>query len=664
MLTIQRFFSLLFVFVVVGLYSSFFAYYLDEQQTKADIIADEFHRTLNEMGYLLATELDDVEAIGNFKSLFNRKVVQNHLINAMIVAHHNDVLLTTNPSIQKTPQHEHSHSKHADIDSKKLLKFLVHEHSVQVYEQNRAVTLTVYLYPNHFALEEYFSEISDRYVVFSVLPTLIIALLLYWVLRVRLILPLEKLRQFAYYQHQVPNKLYLKELETIRSSMEQTFKRLEEESRALYKSATTDSLSDLPNRNQLEERLGWLISESERKKSVFAFLFLDLDNFKNINDTLGHDIGDKLILKVSKLMKELLRDYDIIARIGGDEFVIIINQYQNPLEVQHIIGRILAKISEIDSVESNPINVSASIGVACYPKDGISNQELMKHADIAMYEAKKLGKNQVYFFTENLHNKVIEQISVENELQKAIEKQEFELYYQPKVSLETGKIIGAESLIRWHNPLRGFVSPVDFIPIAEQSGLIVPLGDWILEQAIKQQKSWQDDFELDLHISVNVSAVQFKEHAFFSRLQALFNQYQVKLEKLDIEVTESVLMGDTEQSLSTLKKVKGLGVTISLDDFGTGYSSLAYLKAFPINSLKIDKSFIDDYQHRSGSVFIETMVNMAHNLNINVVAEGVEQQEQVSYLKEIGCEVYQGYYCSPPLPADQFLELVKENHKA
>lgn len=662
MLTIHRFLALLFVLVIVGLYGGFFAFYSSQQETKAQLINDEFHRILNEIGYLVSTSADDIESLDNYKSLLNRNVAHSQLIDAMVIAHNDSVLLTTEPSINTISKIMNVHvNKEAGphLHATEEMTKQVHQSDFIIYKGLKPLQLKLYLFPNKQQIATYFSETTKRYLLFSALPTLFIALLLYLIFKARLIKPLEQLRQFAYYHNRVPSQMNIRELEAIRNSMLQTFQRLGKESEALYHSARTDELSGLPNRQQLNERLTWLISECARTKSEFAYLFIDIDNFKNINDTLGHDAGDELLVNIAEIMQAELRGHDIIARFGGDEFVMVLNKYQNHIELNHVIERVLKKLEQAHTIRRQQVNISASIGVAFYPKDGTNSQELMKNADIAMYQAKKLGKNRVHYFTETLNQEILSNVALEQDLRNGLKNHEFELYYQPKTSVNTGEIVGLESLIRWHHPKRGLVPPIDFIPIAEQSGLIVPLGNWILEEAIQQQIIWNKQYQIDLPISVNVSALQFGHENFYNNLQSLINEYQFNPRNLDIEVTESILMDDTHKHISVLKQVRALGVTTSLDDFGTGYSSLAYLKTFPINTLKIDKSFLDDYHSRTGSIFIKTIIGMAHNLNINIVAEGVETKEQLNYLKEINCECYQGYLCSKPLPANEFIELVK-----
>ena len=662
MVSIQRFFLGLLAIIVISLYATFITYYLSEQQTKAALITEDIHLTLSETGYLISTNFQSLNSIQRFKSLLNRKVAQNDLISSMILAQGNTILLSTDPSIHTLPSQLDSLSTFSNISAHQLLENPSFEITIDTFSQNKATPLTLFLNMNDYALANYFSKTRIQYISTLAIPTLFVILVLWAILHFLLMKPLAKLKKYAYYSTLPPSKFRIRELEAIRSSLVQTFQRLEKEQKALYYSARTDELSGLPNRNQLNERLNWLIEESSRSQSEFAYLFIDLDNFKNINDTLGHDIGDELLMMIAGIMQDIIRDYDIIARVGGDEFVVVLSQYQNHIELNHIIQRIIAKLSEIHTVGTYPVRTSASIGVAFYPKDGTDSKTLLKNADIAMYEAKNSGKNQIHYFTESLHQTILAEVELENDLRTALTNREFELYYQPKVEVVSGKIMGAETLVRWHHPTKGMISPLQFIPIAEQTGLMIELGEWILQQALQQQKQWQDVYKTDLLLSINISAVQFGYVQFFSHFQALCNQFELDLRLIDIEVTESVLMQNTLSNLQILKKIRGMGVSISLDDFGTGYSSLAYLKNFPINTLKIDKAFLDDHATQSGRVFIDTIVQLAHNLHINVVAEGVEIESQLDYLKEIGCDVYQGYYCSRPLPAKAFMELVQKNH--
>lgn len=661
MLGIQRFLLSAILVVVVVFYSVFFTYFLEDQQRKTDLIVENIRHDLSESAYVIANETSDLESIKNFTSFLNRKVANNPLIDAMAVAYGNRILLTTDPHILTPPPRLSTLSKLDNISAAALIQQQIFETQIRFYIQDKPHELTLFIYPDQRYLINYFSEHQiDFLMLFGMIPLLLFAL--FWLaLRHYLTNPLERLRQYAYYQSEIPSQFRIRELEYVRASMVQTFARLEEERDELYRLARTDDLSGLANRNQLNERLDWLIAEASRNQTEFALLFLDLDDFKKVNDALGHEVGDKLLKSVAGLIKDVLRKYDIIARVGGDEFVIVLSHYKNNLELIHVIERVLTRIKQVHLVDSHPVKVAASIGVAFYPKDGGDIVNLLRNADIAMYEAKNSGKNQFKFFTEELQRQVLSEIEMEHDIRAALDHQQFELYYQPKISIAESSIIGVEALIRWNHPEKGFIAPDQFIPAAEKNGMIVELGWWILRQAITQQLHWKQHL-IDIPISVNLSAVQFLDNQFDQHFKELIQTPGFAAERLDVEITESVFIERSHNNLNSLFRISKLGATISLDDFGTGYSSLAYLKSFPLNTLKIDKSFMDDYDSETGAAFIETIVKIAQTLKLHVVAEGVETHQQLDYLKRIGCDSYQGYFCSPPLSVAKFEQFIKDHH--
>jgi diguanylate cyclase (GGDEF)-like protein len=661
MLSIQRFIQLLILIIISILYMVFSYVYLEDQQQKTDLIVENIRQDLSETAYVISSEMSSIDSIQGFKALLNRKVANTPLISALAVAYPQKIILTTDLSITKLPPDMEVLSEFRNVSMQALMNSLKFKLKARFYIQDQAEYFTLVVYLNHEYVHNKFYQHRFNALLFFGLIPLLILVVLWLVLRRMIISPLEYLRQYAYYQSDVPERFKIKELESVRASMVQTFARLEHEKSELYKLSRTDALSGLANRNQLNERLSWLISENARSKSEFALLFVDLDNFKSINDSLGHEIGDDLLRSVAGLIQDVLRQYDIISRIGGDEFVIVVSHYKTTLELTHILERILNKLSELHVVKTHPVRVSGSIGVAFYPKDGGDTTSLMKNADIAMYEAKKSGKNQYKFFTQALQQQVIAEIELDHSLRKALKNKEFQLYYQPKISVKTGEIVGAEALIRWIHPTKGLIPPNDFIPCADKTGFMVPLGQWILEEAIQQQILWKKIGVYDLKISVNLSASQFLDERFDEKFKALLKHSKIDPRKLDIEITESVFMEDSQKNLNSLTNIRDFNVSISLDDFGTGYSSLAYLKQLPINTLKIDKSFLDDYQTESGAIFIETIVKIAHTLQLNVVAEGVESKAQLDYLKTIHCNEYQGYYCSRPLPAPEFALFLKKH---
>lgn len=425
-----------------------------------------------------------------------------------------------------------------------------------------------------------------------------------------------------------------------------------------------DSLTGLPNRHSLYTQLNLIVANANRNDRKFAVLFLDLDHFKNINDTLGHNVGDELLKSVAQKLKSIIRENDIVARIGGDEFIIILNDFNAVRVLEPIITKILTLFHHEWTVKSHFLRLSTSIGVAIYPDDSKDIDELMKYADIAMYKAKAEGRDQFSFFTATLNAKVHEEVDIANDMHRAFEEEEFELYYQPKVHIESGKIIGAEALLRWNHCTKGMISPDQFIHIAENTGFILKLGTWIIEETARIIRRIKDAGYADIHISCNVSTRQFQNLNLYGEIKNAVQTNQIDPTLLSIEITESVMMDYLEVTLEVLKKIKGLGVHICMDDFGTGYSSLSYLRRFPIDSLKIDKSFVDDISccQKNETILLNTIIAMGKTLNLNVIAEGVEQGYQMEYLKERGCEFYQGYYFSKPIPEKAFFELLKKNH--
>lgn len=488
----------------------------------------------------------------------------------------------------------------------------------------------------------------------------IVMLGLLWIFFERdIITPLEKLRQFAYYHAQKPKEFFIKELESIRYSLGLTFNRLEKEQQELYNLSTKDSLSGLYNRLSLFEKIDWLISKSKRDGDRFAILFIDLDDFKNINDFLGHDVGDEVLKIVANSIQNSVRDIDFVARIGGDEFVVVLPKYENNMQIVEVADRIIKNVSSPISINDKSFSVGASIGIVTYPKDGEDKTELIKHADIAMYKAKESGKNQFYFFTRKLNETLHEKINIQQKIKKALKKDYFELYYQPKIDIQSQKVIGCEALIRWNDPLLGFVTPDKFIPIAEENGYIVEIGEWVLRESAKQVKKWENSPLRDIKLSFNVSAKQFQDIHFYEKVYKYTKDMCTK--KLDIEITESAFLDNTQKNIEIIEKIKDLGITFSLDDFGTGYSSLSYLRDIPIDTIKIDKSFLDIFDSESGKSFIKMIINIGKILSMKVVAEGVEKKEQVDFLKANKCDIYQGYYFSKPLKLKEFEELAMKH---
>jgi|GEM_PF-1161470 len=425
----------------------------------------------------------------------------------------------------------------------------------------------------------------------------------------------------------------------------------------IYRLVNFDDLTKLPNRTLFYDRLHIALAHAKRNGEKLAVVFLDLDRFKIINDSLGYHIGDNMLQEVAERLKLCIRDEDTLCRMGADEFVIILTDIEKFSNITKIVSRMAATLSMPCIIGEVELRITSSIGITLYPDNGHTPEILIKHAELAMYHAKESGRNNYQFFTESLNDVVTERLSLENSLRLAIERNEFVLYYQPQVNIRTNKLIGVEALIRWNHPQNGLISPAKFIPIAEETGLIIPIGEWVLHEACRQHLSWIDFGLPAIQISVNVSAIQFQEKQFFFTLQEIIKSYNIDPSYLELELTEGIIMKDVNTVIKELHFLKALGVKLSIDDFGTGYSSLQYLSQFPIDKLKIDQSFIRAMDADPSSLaIVETIISLAEKLQIKVIAEGVETKDGVKILQKCGCDEVQGYYFSKPLPAHEFIE--------
>lgn len=426
-----------------------------------------------------------------------------------------------------------------------------------------------------------------------------------------------------------------------------------------------DPLTGLPNRVLLQDRFQQAMAHAERSQTQLALLFLDLDNFKKINDSLGHASGDTLLQAVSARLRECVRDTDTISRQGGDEFVIVLSDLPDPDAALPVLAKILDRLQDPFMVDGNEISSSVSIGVTIYPEDGADFETLRKKADMAMYRAKEAGRNTYRFFDEEMNDEAIEHLIIRNGLRRALEYGELILHYQPQIDLHSGKVIGAEALIRWQHPELGMLAPGRFITIAEESGLIVPIGEWVIFEACRQAVAWKQVGLPELVIAVNLSAVQFKRGNVEETVVNALNHSGLPPALLELELTESILIQNVEQVLATVKRLKLLGVKLSIDDFGTGYSSLSYLKRFDIDKLKIDQSFIRDLAtDPDDAAIVNAIIQMAHSLNLKTIAEGVESPSMLSQLREFGCDEAQGYHFARPMPADEFASFLLKNKMA
>jgi diguanylate cyclase (GGDEF)-like protein len=430
--------------------------------------------------------------------------------------------------------------------------------------------------------------------------------------------------------------------------------------RQMAHSAEHDFLTGLPNRMLLNDRVGQAIALAKRHAKKVAVLFLDLDGFKHINDSLGHPVGDKLLQSVAKCLVDCIRGSDSVSRQGGDEFVVLLLDLEDAEDAAVTARRMLEAVAQPHHVDHHDLHVTASIGVSVYPDDGLDAEALIKNADTAMYQAKENGRRSFQFFKPAMNARAVERQFIEEGLRRALERREFALHYQPKVNLTTGAITGAEALLRWTHPTRGPVSPADFIPVAEDCGLILPIGAWVLREACAQARAWMDAGLPVTSMAVNVSAIEFRDRSFLDRVFATVAETSLDPRSLELELTESVLMKHAASTATILQALRKSGIRVAVDDFGTGYSSLSYLQKFPVDAVKIDQSFVRQISTAGAdTTIVKAVIGMARGLKLRVIAEGVETLEQVAFLRAYRCEEAQGYYFSRPVPAQQFAMLLK-----
>jgi diguanylate cyclase (GGDEF)-like protein len=431
---------------------------------------------------------------------------------------------------------------------------------------------------------------------------------------------------------------------------------LREHRERLYHLVHHDALTNLPNRMLLQDRLSRMMMKAKRNKTYVAILFLDLDRFKKINETLGHDVGDKLLLEVSNRLENCVRKSDTVARLGGDEFGILLDDLRDVKFVAVVARKILQTLSKPIIIQEYELYATSSIGISLYPDDGEDEDVLLRCADTALYRAKDAGKNNYQYYTSDMNTRAFEFLLMESGLRKALDNDELVVFYQPLINLENNKLIGMEALLRWKHPEKGMISPGDFIPLAEETGLIEPIGEWVLRAACTQNKKWQDEGYPPVKVSVNMSARQFSKKNISEQINDILQETGLSPEYLGIEITESVIMQDVKATISKLKQMQEMGISLSIDDFGTGYSSLSYLKLFPIDNLKIDRSFVFNITSDSTDAAIAaSVILLAHSMNLKVVAEGVETEEQLEVLRQQGCDYVQGFLFSRPLAAEEFV---------
>jgi diguanylate cyclase (GGDEF)-like protein len=451
---------------------------------------------------------------------------------------------------------------------------------------------------------------------------------------------------------------------TILRSVRYAIERKRSELRLNYM-AQFDALTGIPNRQYFNDQLTRATARARRDGRKVTLLFLDLDGFKVVNDTLGHDAGDRLLKEVASRIQRSVRTGDVVARLGGDEFAVLLEGLNGPLEVETMANSLLALISQPYHIADRQLDITTSIGITMYPNDSADTQMLLKNADIAMYQAKENGRNNVTFFTERMHAELMEYHELERDIREALRLDEFHVVYQPKVNAHNRRLQGLEALLRWTSPTRGKVSPGTFIPVAEESGHIIPLGYWVLDQVCQTLKVWEDKGLPCVPVSVNVSARQFQQPDFHKRVAQILAAHAVDPALIEIELTEGLVMEDSEAAQMELLRLKRIGLRISIDDFGTGYSCLSYLRRFPIDVLKIDRSFVMEIGvSQDGESIIDAIISLARSLRLETVAEGVETTEQLDFLLERGCHIVQGYLFGVPMEQPLVEPLLSELNNA
>ena len=461
---------------------------------------------------------------------------------------------------------------------------------------------------------------------------------------------------------QALNDTYESTLASLKELTEK-YEELNKNKENMKKLAYTDYLTELPNRTAFTEMLDNIMLTLRNEEKV-AVMDIDIDNFKNINDTLGHSYGDELLIDVTYRLKQAMDENDFLARIGGDEFMLLSQNIEDTMSFEDKIKKVINVFSYPFVLSTKEYFVTVSIGIAFAPSDGKTSQALIKNVDLAMYVAKANGKNTYAYFDYSFNQKLTEKIEIQSELRKALERDEFLLFYQAQMDLESQKVVGFEALIRWNHPVKGLIYPDEFIYLAEETGLIVPIGKWVLETACSQLKQWSDEGFSDITMAVNLSARQFKDKDMVKMVYDVIEQTGINPEKLELEITESIALDDLEYTISTIQELKKIGVSFSLDDFGTGYSSMNYLKRLPVSNLKIDKSFLSTVmEDQCDQKIIQTIITLARNLDLFVIAEGVENNDQEDFLKESNCNKAQGFLYSKPVPKDMAVQFLKNSRK-
>jgi len=574
-------------------------------------------------------------------------------------------------------QHGQAFSSHESITEEKLQNYMLHEESTGISTSSYTKNETIYASAVSLIMDISNQPIGILYLeqtmqtstniiknlkIMTLSATVIILILLLFqttMLQRRVMLPLKHFRTAI---EQVASGSSISEIpSSVVAHAEQSMLTLFDQ---LHKLSYYDYLTDLPNRRYANKFLQGALKEAAEHRHKVAVLYLDLDRFKNINDSLGHSTGDELLKLVAGRLKAVIADKGVVSRLGGDEFTIVMPKVHDLSEVSRMAENITAIFRESFIVQDYDLFVTSSIGVSMYPEDGDTADALVMNADVALYLAKDTGRNKYQYYSSNMNSGLVDKLKIESGLRKAIDNNELYLTYQPKVNIETNEIVGMEALVRWMHPELGVIPPNEFIPIAEETGLINPIGEWVLRTACVQNYLWQQQGYPKFKVAVNVSVRQFQHDDIVEVVKRILEETGLEAKWLELEITESTIMNYVDETVRTLNELKAIGVSVSIDDFGTGYSSLSYLKLFPIKSLKIDRSFVKEIHKNPGDLAIaKSVITLGHALNFEVVAEGVELEEQLEVLRRERCDILQGYYYSSPVTADQFVRLIDGKQK-
>ena len=649
-------FAIIVITLVLTLfYTGSTIHYFEDNDRRHTMLKDTILNTMTDLDFTLSK--NNCSEISSHTVLLKRKLATNKYLSAITVYEKNMPIMSTNHKMTTKPIVSPTNISDKNIEEVHNLKSVI-----TCYDDWTKKEYELIFTLDRKKVKSFFNNnFVDYFLVFILYPGILFILIGYMFSKY-IFEPLQKLKQYTTEAGVlIPSGFDIKELEELRFSTVDAFERLKEERHEMFKLSRIDALTNIGNRYHLNEQIGKLIADRSRRKQEFYLLFIDIDNFKSINDSLGHDIGDEVLIKVADILRNLLHMDDDIARIGGDEFIILVNSISTDEKLERVIETIAENINSNIIVDSNRLNLTASIGIAKYPEDGASLASLLQRGDIALFKAKELGKNRHVYFDPKMLDEALYLIELNKDMSTGLENEEYELYYQPQVDIKTNKIVGAEALIRWNKDGKQ-ISPVEFIPVAEKTGFIVELGWWIITDALKEKLIWETK-GLDLTISINIAAKQFADENFYDNFKFYVNKFKVNPNEIILEITEYIFLYGEEVLMETFNNLKSMGVSISLDDFGTGYSSLSYIKHFPIDTIKIDKSFIDDYKSEAGAVFLETIISMSINLEIDLVAEGVEEEDQLDFLSKRHCKKYQGYLCSKPVPSKAFQKLYLDSLK-